>query len=280
MADGEAGIGNNGNGPGKFSQLQASLAAAQNRERQAIVSMLDANRKNKLMLAQKTWETQVGSCTNNGQKAIFASFQSEWFSEYSEIGIADSYEEYLNKWGAKANRSLSAASITAITGQLSIGYGFNISLGYSLFGDDYGHSEDQVLSILDYIDKFLSTMSQSRGFSARSRAYKGTKFPRASVKGFGNALDASLGESLGGGRISLGGGESYYRGRFSGNSRMGYDREGRSRGRTAESSAERRGLTDAERSAGRRLAIREAEGAAARRAAVRYVVRYGRYFIL
>lgn len=282
MADGEAGIGNNGNGPGKFSQLQASLAAAQKAEQRGIAEMLKVNAQNKVMLAQKTWETQYGSCTNEGQKAIFDSFRSQWFSEYSEIGIADSYEEYLNKWGAKAeSMSLSAASITAITGQLSIGYSFNISLGYSLFGDDYGHTEDQVLSILDYVDKFLSTLSQSRGFSARSRNYSGLRFPRESVKGFGEALNPSLGESLGGGRISLGGGESYYRGRYSGSSARGYDRNGRRRGVSESesrglSSAERRGIASAERRAGERAAA----GALERRAAVRYVLRYGRFFIL
>jgi len=280
MADGEAGIGNNGNGPGKFSQLQASLAEAQRRERQGIIDMLRINAQNRVMLAQKTWETQYGSCTNEGQKAIFDSFRSEWFSAYQEIGMTDSYEEYLNRWGAKANMSLSAAAITAITGQLSIGYAFNISLGYSLFGDDYGHSEDQVLQILDYIDKFLGTLSQSRGFSARSRNYTGARFSRASVKGFGNALDAGLGEAMGGGRISLGGGEGYWRGRFSGSSRMGYDRNGRSRSRYGE--AESRGLSSAERRAGSRgLSAAEGRaGASAARRAARYVIRYGRYFII
>jgi len=278
LGPGEAGIGNTGNGPGKFTDLQNSLARAAERERQGIIQMLNINAQNKRMLAQKTWETQYGSCTNNGQKAIFDSFRSEWFGAYGEIGVADSYEEYLNRWGAKASSmSLSAAAITAITGQLSIGYAFNISLGYSLFGDDYGHSEDAVLNILDYIDKFLSTMSQSRGFSSRSRNYRGLRFSRESVKGFGQALDAGLGEAMGGGRISLGGGESYYRGRFGGNSRMGYDRNGR-RGRATE--GESRGLSSAERRGASAAERRAAAGAVERRAAVRYVLRYGRYFIL
>lgn len=260
-----------GGGGGKRDSYMRSLAAAQKREAQAIQAMADANARNKVMLAQKTWETQYGSCTNNGQKAIFDSFRSEWFKDM-EIGMTDSYEEYLNRWGAKASSmSLSAAAITAITGQLSIGYAFNISLGYSLFGDDYGRSEDQVLEILDYIDKFLGTLQQSRGFSARSRNYTGAQFSRASVKGFGNALDAGLGEALGGGRISLGGGEGYFRGRFSSRARGGYDRNGR-----------RRGYETAERRAGSR-ALGTAEGRAgstAARRAARYVIRYGRFFII
>lgn len=275
---GESGTPYRGSG-GKRDQYMASLADAQRREGRAIQDMLRVNAQNKVMLAQKTWETQYGSCTNSGQKAIFDSFRSEWFKEM-EIGMTDSYEGYLNRWGAKASSmSLSAASITAITGQLSVGYAFNISLGFSLFGNDYGRSEDQVLQILDYIDRFLSTLSQKRGFSRRSRNYRGAQFSRASVKGFGNAIDAGIGEALGGGRTSIGAADTYSRGRLSSGSRGGYDRNGRRRGYdTAERRAGGRALGTAEGRAGATAARRV--GASVARRAARYVLRYGRFFIL
>lgn len=278
MADGEAGIPYGDGGGGKFESYQRSLAQAQANEAAAIQQMLKVNAQNKVMLAQKTWETQYGSCTNAGQKAIFDSFRSEWFSEYQEIGIVDSYEEYVNRWGARASRmSLSAASITAITGQLSIGYAFNVALGFALFDSSYGHSEDQVLQILDYIEKFLGTLSQERGFSARSRNYKGAKFSSARVSGFGDIVYSGLGQSMGGGRISIGVGDAYAGRLRYGNGRgTSYDRNGR---RTSERT---RGYESAERRAGSRgLGAAEGRaGSAATRRAVKYVLRYGRYFIL
>ena len=259
---------------GKHAVYQQQIAQAQDAERQGIVQMLHVNRQNYYLLAQKTWETQFGSCTNEGQKAIFDSFRSEWFSAYSEIGIAETYEEYVTRWNAKANRMSISASLTgAITGQLSIGFAFNMSLGYALFGNEYGHTEQQVLNILDYIDKILGALSEHRP-SGRGRSYRGPKFPRERVSGFGRMLDSGLGESLGGGRISVGGGEGYFRGRFA--SARGYATEG-------SRSSSRRGYETAERRTGSRALIGAEERAgvaAARRTAVRYVLRYGRYFIL
>lgn len=272
-------------GGGKYDQYLASMAAAQKRQQNAISNMLEANAKNRLLLGQKTWETQLGSCTNNGQRAIFESFSSEWFARHGEIGIADSYEEYLNYWGAKANRlSLSAASITAITGQLSIGYSFNISLGFSLFGDQSGHTESQVLSILDYIDSFLGALSQKRGFSEQSRKWKGPSFPSQSVKGFGAMLDAGLGEAMGGGSIRLSNPFVYRTGRS-----PDFGRAVRGRpdpaNRSASSQAARRADLEARGRGFGDLSARSTAQvtSAAERAAIRgarYVIQYGRFFII